>query len=58
VRQSTLTLRVPCDLPPGDYPLLIGMFDMVSTEPLSIYTPDGTPTSSTLYYLTTLTVMP
>ena len=52
------TLRVPCDLPPGDYPLLIGMFDMVSTEPLPIYTPDGTPSGSTLYYLTTLTVTP
>ena len=52
------TLSVPCDLPPGDYPLLIGMFDMVSAEPLPVSAPDGALTGSTLYYLTTLTVMP
>jgi len=52
------TLRVPCDLSPGDYPLLIGLFDMLSAAPLPLYTPDGAPTGSTLYYLTTLTVMP
>ncbi len=52
------TLSVPCDLPPGDYPLLIGMFDMLSAEPLPLYTPDGAPAGSTLYYLTTLTVTP
>jgi len=50
------TLTVPCDLPPGDYPLLIGLHDLISAEAVPIYTPDGTPTGSPLYYLTTLHV--
>jgi len=52
------TLTVPCDLPPGDYPLLIGLHDLVSAEPLPAFTPDGAPTGSNLVYLTTLTVTP
>ncbi len=49
-------LTVPCDLPPGDYPLLIGLHDLVSAEAVPIYTPDGAPTGSPLFYLTTLRV--
>jgi len=52
------TLTVPCDLPPGDYPLLIGLHDLVSAEPLPAFTPDGAPTGASLVYLTTLRVMP
>ncbi len=50
------TLTIPCDLPPGDYPLLIGLRDLLSAEAVPIYTPDGTPTGSSLLYLTTLHV--
>ena len=42
-------LRV--DLPPGDYPLLIGLHDLVSAEPLPAFTPDGAPTGASLVYL-------
>ncbi len=50
------TLTVPCDLPAGDYPLLIGLHDLVSAEAVPLYTPDGVPTGSSLIYLTTLHV--
>ena len=52
------TLTVPCDLPPGDYPLLIGLHDLVTAEALPAFTPDGAPTGASLHYLTTLTVTP
>ncbi len=52
------TLTVPCDLPPGDYPLLIGLHDLVTAEALPAFTPDGAPAGSNLHYLTTLTVTP
>ena len=51
-------LDIPCDLPPGEYPLLIGLHDLLSTEPLPVLSADGTPAGSTLHYLTTLTVTP
>jgi len=50
------TLTIPCDLPPGDYSLLIGLHNMTNAEAVPIYTPDGTPTGSSLVYLTTLHV--
>ncbi len=52
------TLFIPCDLPPGDYPLLIGLHDLLTAEPLPAFTPDGAPTGSNLAYLTTLRVTP
>ena len=50
------TLRIPCDLPPGDYPLLIGLHDLITAEPLPAFAPDGVPLPSPLVYLTTLVV--
>jgi hypothetical protein len=52
------TLDIPCDLPPGEYPLLIGLHDLIAAEPLPVMGADGTPTGATLLYLTTLTVTP
>jgi hypothetical protein len=46
------TLRLPCDTPPGDYPLLIGVHDRASFEPL----PTSHPESPDIFYLTTLHV--
>ncbi|MCL4237045.1 MAG: glycosyltransferase family 39 protein [Anaerolineae bacterium] len=51
-------LAVPCDLPPGDYSLLIGLHDLVTAEALPAFAPDGVPTGSNLVYLTTLRVLP
>ncbi len=51
-------LDIPCDLPPGEYPLLIGLHDVISTEPLPVLSADGAPVGSTLHYLTTLEVRP
>jgi hypothetical protein len=53
---DTHTLRVPCDVGPGEYPLLIGLYDYSTTEPVPAALPDGTPTGSNLVYLTTLIV--
>ncbi len=50
------TLSVPCDLPPGEYPLLIGLHDLISAEPLPAFSPDGDALDSPLVYLTTLVV--
>ena len=50
------TLRIPCDLPPGEYPLLIGLHTLVGAEPLPAFAPDGAPLPSPLVYLTTLVV--
>ncbi|GAB4417551.1 MAG: hypothetical protein Kow00106_13380 [Anaerolineae bacterium] len=50
------TLRVPCDLPPGDYPLLVGMYDVTTGDAAPAFTPDGAPLPSSLVYLTTVTV--
>ena len=52
------TLFIPCDLPPGDYPLLVGLHDLLTAEPLPAFTPDGSPAGSNLAYLTTLRVTP
>ncbi len=49
------TLHIPCDLPPGDYPLLIGLHDLVSAEPLPA-SRGRAPLPSPLVYLTTLVV--
>lgn len=49
-------LTVPCDLPPGEYPLLLSIDDPTRTPPaLDITTPDGAPLG-TQVYLTTLFV--
>jgi hypothetical protein len=50
------TLNIPCDLLPGEYPLLIGLHDLITAEPLPAFTPDGAPLPSSLVYLTTLVV--
>jgi len=50
------TLRVPCDLPAGDYPLLVSMYNVKTGEALPAFTPDGASLPSPLVYLTTLIV--
>ncbi|MCY4020366.1 MAG: glycosyltransferase family 39 protein [Chloroflexi bacterium] len=54
-------LTIPCDLPAGEYPLLLGMYqlptdDNTAVQNLEIYTADGEPTGRYLEYLTTITV--
>ncbi|MEB2288114.1 MAG: glycosyltransferase family 39 protein [Anaerolineae bacterium] len=49
-------LRIPCDLPPGDYPLLIGLHDLVTAQALPAFAPDNSVLGSPLVYLTTLSV--
>lgn len=46
-------LTIPCDSQPGDYPLLIGLYNFETVEPLLAALPDGVPVSSQIY-LTTL----
>jgi hypothetical protein len=55
---SVERLQIPCDLQPGSYALLLGVVDMASGDLLPAAYPDGTPNSSNLIYLTTLTVQP
>lgn len=50
-------LQVPCDLAPGNYPLLIGLYNYDTAESLPVTTAQGAP-SSNLMYLTTLRIMP
>jgi hypothetical protein len=47
------TLTIPCDIQPGQYPLLVGLYNYETVETLPVTQPDGTPTSP-LVYLTTL----
>lgn len=50
------SLTVPCDLPPGEYPLLLGWYDYDNPETaLPMTTPDGGAIGN-LGYLTTLVV--
>lgn len=54
-------LTVPCDLPPGEYALLLGMYETTSDENtdiqnLEVYTAFGEPTGRRLEYLTTIVV--
>lgn len=54
-------LTIPCDLPDGDYALLLGMYhlptdDTAGVQNLEIYTADGEATGRSLEYLTTITV--
>jgi len=49
-------LAVPCDLPAGNYNLLLGFYDINTIENLPVNTPDGEPMGTNLLYLTTLTV--
>lgn len=56
-------LSLPCDLPSGDYPLLLGMYATPveggeSPQNLLVHTADGAPTDRQLEYLTTLVVQP
>jgi hypothetical protein len=48
-------LTIPCDTQPGEYPLLLGLYNFETLESLPAALPDGTPVSS-LVYLTTLYV--
>ncbi|HEX2909031.1 MAG TPA: hypothetical protein VHO69_19315 [Phototrophicaceae bacterium] len=50
-------LTIPCDSAPGEYPLLLGVYQFVgaATHNLPVTLPDGTPLGE-LAYLTTLTV--
>lgn len=49
-------LTVPCETPPGDYALLVGVHRADTGEPLDVALPDGAPAGSPVVYLTTLTV--
>ncbi|MCY4536799.1 MAG: glycosyltransferase family 39 protein [Chloroflexi bacterium] len=54
-------LMIPCDLPAGEYPLLLGMYELppdenTALQNLEIYTADGEPTGRYLEFLTTITV--
>lgn len=50
------TLTIPCDAPPGEYPLLMGIYYPYSDNPeaLPVFTAEGAPLPSSLIYLTTL----
>lgn len=49
------SITLPCDLPPGEYPLLFGVYDYESGEQLPISAGDGSPAGN-LLYLTTVFV--
>ena len=51
-------LRLPCDLPAGEYPLLLGMYETASAplRTLHAHSADGVDTGESLHYLTTLVV--
>lgn len=49
------TLEIPCDISPGEYPLLIGVYDAETIDLLPVSYPGGTPIGEH-YYVTTLTV--
>ena len=54
-------LRIPCDLAEGDYPLILGMYQLPATagdpvENLPVYTASGEPAGRRYEYLTTLRV--
>lgn len=54
-------LTIPCDLPPGEYPLLLGMYalppdESAALQNLEVHTADGEATGRYLEYLTTITV--
>ncbi|MXX50308.1 MAG: hypothetical protein F4Z39_04570 [Chloroflexi bacterium] len=56
-------LKLPCGLPAGDYPLLLGMYatpgaEGESPQNLLIHSADGAPSDRQLEYLTTLVVPP
>ncbi|MCY4465726.1 MAG: glycosyltransferase family 39 protein [Chloroflexi bacterium] len=56
-------LSLPCDLPAGDYPLLLGMYETPvaageSPQKLLVHSADGAPSDRQLEYLTTLVVQP
>lgn len=55
------SLTIPCDIPAGHYPLLLGMFPVttgenVAVDNLPVRTAQGEATGKRLEYLTTLTV--
>jgi hypothetical protein len=48
-------LTVPCDTPPGEYPLILGVYDPATLAPLPAYDAAGNPVGNQVY-LTTLFV--
>ncbi|MEO1439373.1 MAG: hypothetical protein AAFV33_03160 [Chloroflexota bacterium] len=48
-------LLVPCDTPPGEYPLVMGVYDPETLEPVPVVDENGNPTENQMY-LTTLFV--
>lgn len=48
-------ISIPCAMPAGSYPLLLGMKETMSGKSLPIYAPDGS-LSGSLHYLTTIHV--
>jgi len=48
-------INIPCDLPPGDYSLLVGLYEPETVVNLTITYPDGAP-YGTLAYLTTVMI--
>jgi hypothetical protein len=50
-------LTLPCDLEPGEYPLLTGLYNFRTLESLPVTTSEGAPLGE-LLYLTTLLVEP
>lgn len=55
VYRDEASLRLPCELADGEYPLLLGMINSETWESHQFRLPDGG-SAGTLYYLTTLNV--
>jgi hypothetical protein len=54
--RDSRSLTIPCDTPPGDYPLLVGWYDYDDpTASLLVTLPDETPIGG-VAYLTTVKV--
>jgi hypothetical protein len=49
------TVTVPCDITPGEYPLVMSVYDPAAAQSLTAFNPDGQPTGD-FVYLTTLFV--
>jgi hypothetical protein len=49
-------IDVPCDLAPGEYSLLVGLYDLETMETVPLAYPDGNAYAGQLFYLTTIHV--